>query len=126
MVDILSPFIVKYQIMEHYINSAKYKMFVEKKSTHYNNEIEYKKIPIKDAIDTFPNLVVELDYKSKGEDIFYEFKVLFSPKLSELVTNLNECIQLHKPKEISLKEFLNEIDKKIHQDTCNWNVYASK
>jgi hypothetical protein len=123
---VVKTFIIKYHLIMHYFDSAKYKRFIDIKPSYCYDLSEYKKIGINEAIDSFGYFVLEIDnLKELGFNEFYEFRVLFSSNIDVLVEELTTSILKQKPKHVNLREFVNLIDKKMFENKCNWNVYAS-
>ena len=123
MEDVIKKFIINYNLVEHYFDSAKYKKFKETKPIYYYEPREYESTNLFDSISSYPYFYLELDVL---DDMFYEFKVLYHSQINVLIENFTECILLNKPNKVTLTDFINEIDKKITKNKCNWNVYASK
>lgn len=126
MEDVVKTFIIKYGLIEQYFDSAKYKKFIEDEHTDHTDTM-YKSMKIIESIDSYPYFIFEVDYiNNLGKEEYYEFKVLFNPQIEIFAYSLLTCIMINKPKRFTLKGFIDEIDKRIAENRCNWNVYASK
>jgi hypothetical protein len=123
MEDVIKKFIINYNLVEHYFDSAKYKKFKENNPIYCYEPYEYESTDLFESISSYPYFHLELDVL---DDIFYEFKVLYHYEINVLIENFTKCILLNKPYKVTLNDFINEIDKKITENKCYWNVYASK
>lgn len=127
MDDIVKKFVIKYQIIEHYYDSTKYKKYVELNPTSFYDCKDYKNVNLTDAIQSYPYVIFEIDSKNKnGINEYYDFKVIYHPKLDIFINTLIIAILSKKPDNMTLEEFISNFESSILTDYSNWNVYASK
>ena len=124
---IVRNFIIRHQLIEYYYDSIKYKKFFEFNPYYNYDSQEYKKIILNNKINTYPYLVLEINFiNNYGKEEFYEFKILFTSSISNLTNSLTDSILLNIPEDTTLVNFIKNIHYKIIMNICNWNVYASK
>lgn len=54
MDNVIKTFIIKYNLIEHYFDSTKYKRFVDIKPSYCYDNYNYKSIDLSESIDSYP------------------------------------------------------------------------